>query len=453
MDMSSLASLYRSALSASETDSVRERAGSRHSALPDERTLQLLLLEGRFGFSFTDDLGRSVRILDCGDWNKSAGPDFLNARIQLDGVPYTGDMELDSAPEDWERHNHGSNSAFNGVILHLACTPSRKEWFTRNSRHERIPLAVIPASMLNGTEALPAAAPDRSCRHAEVLETMPAEQLEILLQSAAAYRFQLKHRRHTQRGGLAAPSQLLYENLAETLGYHANKNAMRHLAQRAPLHALRDCPEALLFGTAGFLVPVLSDSCTPEAIAHHKRLWEQWWPLREHFELAPERMFPWTLSGSRPANHPQRRIGALATIAADFSAFQRLCTPDHLDDLADYLSSLKHPYWSSHVTLPSAPSKSPMALMGRDRIQEFIINHILPGEGSERAWKLYLTRPGPQAGARVLSIHQRLLGKRKDAAAFLKRAWHHQALLQIHEDLCFRHSCCVCSLLEHMKGA
>ena len=39
--MSSLASLYRSALSASETDSVRERAGSRHSALPDERTLQL----------------------------------------------------------------------------------------------------------------------------------------------------------------------------------------------------------------------------------------------------------------------------------------------------------------------------------------------------------------------------------------------------------------------------
>ena len=453
MDMSSLASLYRSALSASETDSVRERAGSRHSALPDERTLQLLLLEGRFGFSFTDDLGRSVRILDCGDWNKASGPDFLNARIQLDGVPYTGDMELDSAPEDWERHNHGSNSAFDGVILHLACTPSRKEWFTRNSRHERIPLAVIPASMLNGTEALPAAAPDRSCRHAEVLETMPAEQLEILLQSAAAYRFQLKHRRHTQRGGLAAPSQLLYENLAETLGYHANKNAMRHLAQRAPLHALRDCPEALLFGTAGFLVPVLSDSCTPEAIAHHKRLWEQWWPLREHFELAPERMFPWTLSGSRPANHPQRRIGALATIAADFSAFQRLCTPDHLDDLADYLSSLKHPYWSSHVTLPSAPSKSPMALMGRDRIQEFIINHILPGEGSERAWKLYLTRPGPQAGARVLSIHQRLLGKRKDAAAFLKRAWHHQALLQIHEDLCFRHSCCVCSLLEHMKGA
>ncbi|KAA5512029.1 DUF2851 family protein, partial [Bacteroides caccae] len=195
MDMSSLASLYRSALSSNEADSVRERAGSRHSTLPDERTLQLLLLEGRFGFSFTDDLGRSVRIVDCGDWNKSAGPDFLNARIQLDDVTHTGDMELDSAPEDWERHNHGSNPAFDGVILHLVCTPSRREWFTRNSRHERIPLAVIPASMLNGAGAVPAAAPERSCLHAEILETMPAEQVETLLQSAAAHRFQLKHRR------------------------------------------------------------------------------------------------------------------------------------------------------------------------------------------------------------------------------------------------------------------
>ena len=39
-----------------------------------------------------------------------------------------------------------------------------------------------------------------------------------------------------------------------------------------------------------------------EAVAHHKKLWTQWWPLREQFELAPERSFPWTFSGSRPAN-------------------------------------------------------------------------------------------------------------------------------------------------------
>lgn len=145
MDLRSMASLYEEALSAAREEgpsAVREHSVSNHSALPDERTLQLLLLEGVFGTSFTDDSGRDVHILDFGNWNKSAGPDFLNARICINGVPQSGDIELDPTPEDWERHGHGSNPGFNGVILHLACAPSRRKWFTRNARHERVPLAL-----------------------------------------------------------------------------------------------------------------------------------------------------------------------------------------------------------------------------------------------------------------------------------------------------------------------
>lgn len=454
MDMRSLASLYGTALSAEQTDAVREQAPPSTQGLPEERTLQLLLLEGRLGTSFTDDLGRSVCILDFGDWNKGAGPDFLNARIRIDGVPRTGDIELDPVPEDWERHGHGANPAFNRVILHLACAPGRKKWFTRNARHEHIPLAVIPVAPadLAGTAPFRSAA-ERHCRHADTLASLPAARLEILLQSAAAYRFQNKHRRYAVRARHAGPEQTLYESLAETLGYHANKNAMRHLAMRAPLPAIQECPEALLFGTAGFLVPVLPDSCTPEAVAYHKMLWTQWWPRRERFELAPERIFPWVLSGSRPANHPQRRVGALAVIAADFSVFRQHCRLNRLKDLEQYLSMLEHPYWSSHVTLPSARSRRPMALVGRNRIQEFIINHLLPSEGTEQAWQLYLSRKAGQAAARVHSIHRSLLGQRNDAAAFLTRAWHHQALLQIHEDLCSGHDCSLCALIDYAGKA
>lgn len=455
MDMRSMASLYGDALSAAEKeepDTVREHACSLRSGLPDERTLQLLLLEGRFGASFTDDLGRDVRILDFGDWNKSAGPDFLNARIQIDGVPQIGDMELDPAPEDWERHGHGSNPAFNGVILHLACMPSRREWFTRNARHERIPQVVIPPAALALAGTPPSEkAPERHCRHASALDAMAPELLETLLQAAAAYRFRNKHRRHAERARYAGEEQILFESLAETLGYHANKTAMRHLALRAPLRTIRECPEALLFGAAGFLIPVLPDSCTPEAVAHHKKLWTEWWPLREQFELAPDRTFPWTLSGSRPANHPQRRVEALAVISGDFDTFKRLCRPGHGEGLADYLSSLAHPYWSTHVTLPSAPSPRPMALMGRDRIQALAVNHLLPAEGGDRAWAHYLSLRAGQAGTKVLAVHQSLLGRRPDAKSFLAKAWHHQALLQIHEDLCSRHSCTLCTLIGRLE--
>ncbi|QWP01782.1 DUF2851 family protein [Akkermansia massiliensis] len=384
MDMRSMASLYGDARSAAMEEgegAVRESDFSLPAGLPDERTLQLLLLEGAFGTSFTDDLGREVRILDFGDWNKSAGPDFLNARIRINGVPQAGDIELDPAPEDWERHGHGSNPAFSGVILHLACAPSRREWFTRNARHKRIPLAVIPPAALARAKTAPSGnAPVRHCRHADLLTSMPPELLETLLESAAAYRFRNKHRRHAERAKYAGEEQTLFESLAETLGYHANKDAMLHLALRAPLRAIRECPEALLFGTAGFLLPVLPDSCTAEAVAHHKKLWTQWWPLREQFELAPERSFPWTFSGSRPANHPQRRAGALAVIAADFATFKRLCHSGPAEELADYLSSLRHPYWSTHVTLPSAPSPPPHGPDGPGQNSGLYRQPPFPGE-------------------------------------------------------------------------
>lgn len=91
-----------------------------------------------------------------------------------------------------------------------------------------------------------------------------------------------------------------------------------------------------------------------------------------------------------------------------------------------------------------------MALMGRDRILDFTVNHLLPAKGDEHAWLHYLSLRAGQAGTKVLSVHQSLLDGRPDAKAFLAKAWHHQALLQIHEDLCSLHSCTVCSLIGRM---
>ena len=92
-----------------------------------------------------------------------------------------------------------------------------------------------------------------------------------------------------------------------------------------------------------------------------------------------------------------------------------------------------------------------MALKGRDRIMDFIINPQLPLKEDEHDWKQYQSLRAGQAGTKVLSVHQSLLGGRPDAQAFLTKSWHHQALLQIHEDLCSLHSCAICSLLRQME--
>lgn len=452
MDICSLAVLYERALVAADTEfSSQENPKEWIGRLPEERILQLLLYEGAFGVQFTDNEQREIRIEDYGDWNRGAGPDFLNARISINGTTFTGDIELDTIPENWEHHGHSTNPNFDKVILHITCAPPKKEWFTQNSQHKNIPFVVIPKKLLlNHSDRLPNLTPIRQCQHSKALKNESIDRILTLLQSAAAYRLQKKHQKYLAQIQYTDSDQCLYENIAETLGYRQNKIAMRHLAMRAPLKSIQVAPEAILFGTSGFLIPILKEDCTLEAIKHHKTLWGQWWPLREQFELAPERNFPWVLSGSRPANHPQRRTGALAVIASDFANFKTLCSPKKIDELTHYLTKLNHPYWSTHCTLPSKQTKSQMALMGKERILDFIINHVLPMDGTNAAWEVYLKLKASKASTKVQAIHNSLFAERPDAAMFLKYAWQHQGLLQIHEDLCKHRQCCVCSLLNQL---
>lgn len=91
-----------------------------------------------------------------------------------------------------------------------------------------------------------------------------------------------------------------------------------------------------------------------------------------------------------------------------------------------------------------------MALMGKERILDFIINHVLPMDGTNAAWDVYLKLKASKASSKVQAIHDSLFAERPDAAMFLKYAWQHQGLLQIHEDLCKHRQCCVCSLLKQL---
>ncbi len=422
--------------------------------LPPEIQIQILWLEGLLGRELTDNLGRKVLVLDPGTWNRKAGPDFLNARIAFDGEVVQGDVELDASPEDWEVHRHGSNPAFDQVILHLVCIPPAGAWFTRNSRHRHVPMAVIPQQNLVDAAALPAAEvfvpPCGAC--APLFQTMSDDQVKSVLRAAAAHRMARKRKIWLALVEAVGEEQALFEILAETLGYHANKTAMKHLVRRAPLKEIKGNPEALLFGTAGFLVPVLPESCSSEARIYHKELWDCWWTNRERLELAPERAVKWVLSPIRPANHPQRRLAALAVLASRLGELRSLCSMKRIRSLQEFLTEIQHPYWSFHTTLPSKRCSSPLSLIGKDRVLDFVINHVLSMDEASDAWDIYLQLPAGQTSSRVEKAAFRLLGRRDDVQQWLRKAWMQQALLQLDADFCGKAPCETCPLPSQAPG-
>ena len=63
--------------------------------------------------------GRHLKVCSPGRWNRGAGPDFLEATIELDGVRQMGDVEIHLYREDWWRHGHNYDPAYDEVILHV----------------------------------------------------------------------------------------------------------------------------------------------------------------------------------------------------------------------------------------------------------------------------------------------------------------------------------------------
>jgi hypothetical protein len=274
------------------------------------------------------------------------------------------------------------------------------------------------------------------------LAALPETSVASLLREAAEFRARRKSGRFLRTAEIHGRDAALFQATAEALGYRANALAMRLLTQRMPLAALREDPRdatPLLFGVAGFLSPELHEKAPEDTRQQLRELWDRWWKLRGRWES--QRELPWKTAGQRPANHPHRRIAALAALVRDWHAYRQraLARPFSSRSLARFLQDLNDPFWSHRHTLGSTRSSSPIALVGRSRVTEILINHLAPlalHEDPDFDWQSYLSIRGGTLNEKVRRAAIRLFGSEATARPWLKKSAHHQALLQIYQDFC-----------------
>lgn len=418
----------------------------------DELEVQSHWFAGHFPDEFTGNHGQNVRVISAGEWNHGAGPDFLAATVHINGVEHHGPIELDLDSRNWDLHGHGENEAFNPVILHVVLQDSDPTYFTRTLNHREVPRILITESDLREALGKPrlSQALARPGRCLTPLAKMPDEQITSLMKEAAGHRAHLKARRFQRTANRHGFAQALWEAFADTLGFSANRLPMRLLAQRLPVKALStfSAPEAeaILFGTAGFLSPDLHESAPSDSREYLESLWHDWWKQRAQFELPDDRSPPWQTHGSRPGNHPQRRLAALSRALSSWHTISSLCQSSRSwGKLHNHLGSLEHHFWAHHHTLKSARTSSAIRLLGKSRIIEFFINTLYPIaiEEDENVWKSYQNLRGNAPHQKLKRCAERLFGSREKAKPYLKFAWQQQALLQIYQDFCLEdHSDC-----------
>lgn len=392
--------------------------------------------------------GRKVRVIDTGSINTDSGPDFFNAKIEIDGNLWVGNVEIHMRASDWKRHKHDKDKAYDSVILHVV---EKDDAPVYRSNRELIPQMVLNynrnflqkyAELVNSTSSLPCA---------KQLKETPSIIFAEWMQTLAFERLQSKSERiHTLYESFQGSwEDVCYVTLSRNLGFGINNDAFERLARRTPLRLLhKHCDslfqiEALLFGQAGML-----DNKLYPHDAYYQQLCNEYAFLSNKFSLVPMNVEAWKSFRIRPQNFPHRRIAMLAHYIVDgFRLMENILQAKDEKALRELFSIELSGYWANHYSFGDGASRSQRAI-GNSSIDIILINTVAP------LYYTYSSITGNyDTSDRAISLLESLRPEKNSIVESFVRAGvkcedalSSQALIQAKKEYCDTRKCLYCTI-------
>lgn len=323
--------------------------------------------------------GRRVRVIDPGLLNGDAGPDFFNAKIEIDGKLWVGNVEIHVRATDWHRHGHDTDRAYDSVILHVV---EKDDAPVRRSNGEVIPQMVLRCSPLFSEHYARLTSADSQLPCAKQIKTIPQLTITEWIERLAFERLQSKVDRllSLYNSFCGSWEDVCYVTFARNLGFGINNDAFEMLARRMPLRLLHKHSdsifqiEALLFGQAG----LLSDNRLA-AVPYYSHLQKEYAFLANKFELRPMDGSMWKSFRIRPQNFPFRRIALLAHyVEGGFNLMTDILERKGEKQLRELFMVRLNGFWGNHYTFGGAPSEGELCALSNSSIDIILINTVAP---------------------------------------------------------------------------
>lgn len=313
---------------------------------------------------------QNVRILNFGVLHRGSGPDFQQAKIEIDGTMYSGDIEFHRTVDDWKRHRHHRDKQYNSVILHVVLSGKAEETISQSGR--KIPTLILEPFLLSPLQEIadqlsreefssknkniPCASRNDALESFVLQQTITAMYRErinekvqrmydglcdsIIRRQRAVNEPQMLYAEMLDPDDIPLPhasidenlfrqklpwEQLLYEEIMDGLGYSNNRRPMKKLAEQMPLYQLTALRagraseltalelQSALFKTSG-LLPEISLLKNQEVKIFIHQLQAAWNNLPKKPAVVPMQKTEWNFSPTRPSNFPTIRIAAAANL-------------------------------------------------------------------------------------------------------------------------------------------
>ena len=316
------------------------------------------------------DSGRRVRVLYPGRPGVTAGPDFRNALLAVEGQGMVqGDVEVHLRQRDWRAHGHHRDPNYNGVALHVSLDSGGAESRTDSGAAPPV-LNVHPLLVEKQTEA---GLTEESGRHLWAIlgqrgyrRPETAEQMTSLLNRAGDARFLWRSRKLQMLMGHQSPEQTLWESICEALGYRHNQHPFLMLATVAPIDHL-----------TAFARRAPAEQREVVVAAHLLRLGGFGDADRQPVRLLPKGLGPaldrrvWRLFRVRPSNHPRRRVEGAAALVV------RYAERGLMEELSRAVETGNPTKITEALSVKNHVDGKP-ALIGSGRARDVAVNVVLP---------------------------------------------------------------------------
>jgi len=325
--------------------------------------------------------GYQLEIIEPGDYNRDAGPDFFNSRIKLGQTEWAGNVEMHINASDWFRHRHNLDHGYDNVILHVV---------VNNDLEVKTASGLIPETYIiswdKNVEERYLDLLNNSCVIAcrDIIRQIPPFSIRHWISRIAIERIEEKitRLREVLKSTGNNWDETLYRLLARYFGLKVNSAPFYLLACHLPLRIIRKHAdnrlqvECLFYGQAGMLEPGVFENEILDD--YYLDLQKEYKVLRQKYSLRPVDSWLWKYHRLRPANFPTIRISQLAgLLCTGKSMFSEVKSCRSIDELSRLFISQASDYWNNHYVFGHY-KRGRVKKTGGIMLNLLLINMVIP---------------------------------------------------------------------------
>jgi hypothetical protein len=389
--------------------------------------------------------GDRVQIIHPGTHNSNQGPDFKEAKIKINDIVWSGNVELHINSSDWNMHHHSDDRNYNNIILHVVWNHDTEIKDANGNNLSTVELQSRVSKLLL----------EKYSKLKENVRFIPCENLHSDLSSLAlsSWKQRLVAERLIDRSenilNALRQTNFHWEEtfwwlIAANFGLTLNSGVFKKMAQSLPLSLVAKHKkniiqvEALLYGQAGLLNKIFTDQ-------YPQMLQKEYFFYQKKYKLAPVEEDLYYLR-MRPANFPTIRLAQLAMlICSSEHLFSKIKETESIDELKKMFTVVANDYWHYHYVFDEV-SEYKIKKLGSQMVNNIIINTVVPvifsyglhhGEEvfKEKAIR-WLEETAPEKNT-ITQGFERL-------QYFNNNAFDSQAYIQLKNEYCKHHLCLRC---------